>query len=203
MKRLWVRNRRIHVTRTLIVLLIVLFMVSGSAWDQRSPLLALALFVTGWILATIGVIGRLWCALYIGGYKTQQLIIVGPYSISRNPLYFFSFVGSFGLGLASETFTIPFALAIGFLVIYSKVILAEEARLRQVHGLVFDEYVRRTPRFFPRWSRLVEPEEYLTRPVKFRRHAVSAMWFIWILVFFEVIESLRKLGFLKPLFELY
>jgi len=203
MKRLWVRNWRIRMTRALIALLIVLFFISGSIWDQRYPAVAMALFVVGCIMATLGVIGRLWCALYIGGYKTQNLITVGPYSISRNPLYFFSFIGSVGAGLTSETLTIGVILAIGFLLIYPKVILDEEARLRQVHGPLFDEYARRTPRFFPRWSLLVEPEEYVTRPAIFRRHALSAMWFIWIIVILEVIENLREMDLLKPLFNLY
>jgi protein-S-isoprenylcysteine O-methyltransferase Ste14 len=203
MKRLWVRNWRINTTRALIALLIVLFFISGSIWDQRYPVVAMALFVVGCVMATLGVVGRLWCALYIGGYKTQNLITEGPYSISRNPLYFFSLLGSIGVALSSETFTIPVILTIGFLLIYPKVILAEEVRLRQVHGSVFDEYARRTPRFFPRWSLLVEPAEYVTRPAKFRRHALSAMWFIWIVIFLEVLENLREMGAIKPLFNLY
>jgi protein-S-isoprenylcysteine O-methyltransferase Ste14 len=203
MKRLWVRNWRIHMTRALISLLIVLFVISGSIWDQRYPAVAVILFVIGCVMATLGVIGRLWCALYIAGYKTQNLITAGPYSISRNPLYFFSLLGSIGVGLSSETFTIAAIVAIGYLIIYPKVIRDEEIRLRQVHGSAFDEYARRTPRFFPRWSRLVEPEDYVTHPVKFRRHAISAMWFIWMIVLLEVIESLREMGLLKPLFLLY
>jgi protein-S-isoprenylcysteine O-methyltransferase Ste14 len=203
MKRLWVRNWRIHTTRAMIVLMIVLFTISGGAWEERCPVFSMALFVVGCVMATLGVVGRLWCALYIGGYKTQHLITEGPYSISRNPLYFFSLLGSVGVGLSSETFTIPIILTIGFLLIYPKVIMAEEARLRQVHGPAFDEYARRTPRFFPRWSLLVEPDEYVTRPAKFRRHALSAMWFIWIVIFIEVLENLREMGAIKPLFMLY
>jgi protein-S-isoprenylcysteine O-methyltransferase Ste14 len=203
MKRLWVRNWRIHTTRVLIVLLIALVVISGSAWEVRCPILSTALFTVGCIMATLGVVGRLWCALYIGGYKTKQLITVGPYSISRNPLYFFSLIGSVGVGLSSETFTIAAILVVGFLLIYPKVIWAEEARLRQDHGSAFDEYARRTPRFFPRWSLLIEPDEYVTRPVKFRRHALSAMWFIWIILLLDIIENLQEMGILKPLFMLY
>jgi protein-S-isoprenylcysteine O-methyltransferase Ste14 len=203
MKRLWVRNWRINITRALVALLIVLLVISGSVWEQSCPFVALVLFFVGCLMATVGIIGRLWCGLYIGGYKTQTLITVGPYSISRNPLYFFSFIGSIGVGLSSETISIAVILAAGFLLIYPKVIRDEEARLRQVHGAVFDEYARRTPRFFPRWSLLVEPDEYLTRPVKFRRHAYSAMWFFLMIVLLETIEGLREMNLIKPLFNLY
>jgi protein-S-isoprenylcysteine O-methyltransferase Ste14 len=203
MKRLWVRNWRIHSTRALVALMVVFLIVSGNAWEERCPIVAMVLFVVGCVLAMIGVVGRLWCGLYIGGYKTQTLITVGPYSICRNPLYFFSFLGSVGVALSSETLTLSAIVVIGFLLIYPKVIGAEEVRLRQVHGRVYEEYAQRTPRFFPRWSLLVEPEEYSTRPAKFRRHALSAMWFIWIIVLLEVIEGFREIGYLKPLFNLY
>jgi protein-S-isoprenylcysteine O-methyltransferase Ste14 len=203
MKRIWVRNWRIHVTRTLIVFLIVLFCISDAGWDHFCPIVSPILFTVGCVLAGIGIMGRLWCALYIGGYKTQTLITMGPYSISRNPLYFFSFIGSIGVGLSSETFALAVIIAIGFLFVYPRVILQEETRLRQVHGPVYEEYARRTPRFFPRWSLLIEPEEYVTHPVKFRRHVVSAMWFFSVIVLLEFIEALREIGYIKPLITLY
>jgi protein-S-isoprenylcysteine O-methyltransferase Ste14 len=203
MKRLLVRNWRIHITRLLIVLLVVLFTISNPNWDQICPIVSPILFTVGCVLAGIGIMGRVWCALYISGYKTQNLITVGPYSISRNPLYFFSFLGSIGVGLSSETFTLATLVAVGFLFVYPKVILAEETRLRKVHGAVYDEYVRRTPRFFPRWSLLIEPEDYVTHPIKFRRHVVSAMWFFSVIVLLELIESLHEMGRLKALFNLY
>jgi len=45
------------------------------------------------------IVGRAWCSLYIGGRKKAEIVSRGPYSITRNPLYVFSF---FGMSSASS-----------------------------------------------------------------------------------------------------
>ena len=52
-----------------------------------------AVETAGVLLIAIAILGRAWCTLYIGGRKAQELTDSGPYSLSRNPLYVFSFIG--------------------------------------------------------------------------------------------------------------
>ena len=52
----------------------------------------------GLALIAICIVGRAWCSLYIGGRKKDEIVNRGPYSVSRNPLYVFSFIGAFGVG---------------------------------------------------------------------------------------------------------
>lgn len=56
----------------------------------------------GIFLVIVGVIGRLWATMFIGGMKNEgvdgnSFVDYGAYSLCRNPLYLFSFVGLLGL----------------------------------------------------------------------------------------------------------
>lgn len=88
-----------------------------SRWET-SPLIEESLMLLACFMAGIGAFGRIWCSLYIAGYKNNVLVTDGPYSMCRNPLYFFSFVGSIGVSCATETFTIPLLTALAFGIYY-------------------------------------------------------------------------------------
>ncbi|RWE30056.1 isoprenylcysteine carboxylmethyltransferase family protein, partial [Mesorhizobium sp.] len=66
----------------------------------------------GVLLIFLGVVGRLWATLYIGGRKSSEVVTGGPYSVTRNPLYVFSTVAAAGVGAQIGSFTgiILFAL---------------------------------------------------------------------------------------------
>ncbi|MBN1593592.1 MAG: isoprenylcysteine carboxylmethyltransferase family protein [Candidatus Coatesbacteria bacterium] len=194
---------RTVVSKILGALLVAVITISDSVWDHDWEFVGSSLFLLGCALAAVGSLGRLWCSVYIGGKKTERLIVEGPYSISRNPLYFFSFIGALGVGLASETLTIPTLILVAFAVYYPSVIKAESGRLRRMYGEQYEDYAKKTPAFFPKISLLTEPEEYVVHPIRFRRDALSALWFIWLLGILEFIEGFREMGVFAPLFELY
>lgn len=197
------RQTRLNITRVFFGLLIVLLLVSDSKWESVSPIISALLFLAGCFFAGIASLGRLWCSLYIAGYKTKRLVTEGPYSISRNPLYFFSMLGGLGVGLATETFTIPVLILAGFAWYYPYVMRHEENKLREHHGDQFKAYFETVPRFWPKWSLLTEPEEYVVTPKTFKKHIFSALWFVWILGILELIEMFRELNLLPASFSIY
>lgn len=197
------RQVRIYLTRVFTTLLIILLLISGSKWETVSPLISAVLFLAGCFLTGIASLGRLWCSLYVAGYKTKHLIIDGPYSICRNPLYFFSLIGGIGVGLATETFTIPLLIFAAFGWYYPYVIRYEEEKLRKHHNEEFETYFRSVPRFWPKWSLLTEPDEYIVVPKTFRKHIFSALWFIWMIGILELIEMLREVNIIPAFFSIY
>lgn len=52
--------------------------------------------LTGYLLLIAAALGRIWAFAYIGGRKNRELCQKGPYALTRNPLYFFSFLGVVG-----------------------------------------------------------------------------------------------------------
>jgi protein-S-isoprenylcysteine O-methyltransferase Ste14 len=194
---------RILKTWLFAVIPIIILPFTRSAWEQSLPLIPAILYVIGLHLAGIGAVGRLWCSLYIAGYKDSTLIQQGPYSLCRNPLYFFSFVGAVGVGMATETFTVPLVLGISFLLYYPSVIGEEEVKLRKMFPDDFDDYCARVPRFFPHHVAFEEPKSCTVNPRIYRRHIFSALWFILIVGWLDFFEDLHEMGLLPVFFHLY
>ena len=92
---------------------------------------------------------RWWATLYIGGRKTVELISDGPYSISRNPIYFGTFLLAIAVGVLAES--VAFLAAV-ILVALAYVVLTtaiEEEKLLTYYGDSFQAYRRRVPRCAP------------------------------------------------------
>lgn len=198
-----IEKLRILISRLFAVALVALILISSSALKERMPLLSTFLNFAGIAMVAVACLGRLWCSLYIAGYKTDTLVDQGPYSMCRNPLYFFSLVGAVGIGLASETLLIPAIILFAFAAYYPLVIKSEEAALLKRHGHAFKTYFEKVPRFFPRLSQLTEPDEYVVKPKVYRNHMFDAIWFILIVGFLEVIKALHALQILPTLFKIY
>ncbi len=194
---------RIFLSRIAAVIGLFFLCSTQSYWETKNETLTFSLFFIGMILVAIASLGRMWCSLYIAGYKDNKLITEGPYSICRNPLYFFSMIGVVGIGCSTETFTFPIVFIILFALYYPFIIKSEEKRLKQLFGVEFEEYTKRVPAFFPRLSIFAEPENYSVKPAVYRKHIFSALWFIWIVGILEVIEGMREIGLFKSLWSLY
>ena len=192
---------RLPVSRLASAAAVFFLLFSTNRWETRGEGIATGLFTLGMFLVAIGSLGRMWCSLYIAGYKDQVLITQGPYSMTRNPLYFFSTFGALGVGFCTETFTFPALLLAVMILYYPLVVRKEERRLRERFGGDFDDYARRVPAFFPNFALFSEPETYLVKPVVYRRHMFSALWFVWIVGLLELAEGLKELGWMPSLWS--
>jgi len=193
---------RIPISRIFAIILLIVILFSDSKWEQIL-FISNVYFLVGCILVGIGSLGRLWCSLYIAGYKNSVLVTFGPYSMTRNPLYFFSLLGAVGVGLATETLVIPFVILVLFLGYYPTVIRSEERRLLKLHGKKFEAYGRNTPTFFPKLSLLEEPLTYTVNTKIFRKNIFGALWFIWLMGIMEIIEAFHEAGVLPIYLRIY
>ncbi|MEJ2648879.1 MAG: isoprenylcysteine carboxylmethyltransferase family protein [Sedimentisphaerales bacterium] len=196
------RRLRTTLTRIYVILLAALAIVSTSKW-QNFEIVGSVFFLIGTILVGVATIGRIWCSMYISGYKSKTLITIGPYSLCRNPLYFFSMLGGVGVGLATKTLTIPLLVLIVFALYYPNVIQGEQKRLSGLHNDKFDEYCKKTPCFLPSFSNFKEPEEYVVNPVIFRKNIFDNLGFIWLVGVAELIQGLHQAHVLPSLWSLY
>lgn len=142
----------------------------------------------GFLLLILAALGRIWSLAYIAGRKNRELCRLGPYSLMRNPLYFFSFVGVVGFTLALQHPLLTAATGAGFLLYYSAVIRSEERRLRALHGAEFDDYCATVPRFFPRLMMPTGAESLQLHLAPFTRGLREVFWFLAAIILAEILE---------------
>ena len=149
-----------------------------SSWGEETPM-GLALFGVGCVCSSFGALGRIWCLSFIAGRKTRSLVTEGPYSLCRNPLYFFSLVGAIGVGLASCTLILPLLVLVGFGLYYPMVVRSEARRLAETHGAAYDAYVKSTPCLVPSFGRYCEGVgEQVINTHAFRKGMFDSVWFL-------------------------
>ncbi|RWN17077.1 MAG: isoprenylcysteine carboxylmethyltransferase family protein [Mesorhizobium sp.] len=157
----------------------------------------------GIALILIGIGGRLWSILYIGGRKSAEVVTTGPYSVMRNPLYFFSTVAAVGIGTQTGSAIVAVASAVLCAAAFHIVTLREERHLTTVLGAPYKDYVARVPRFFPN-PRLYRDEAEVTFTPRIFNHTLrDSLMFLVSIPFFELIESGQESGVIPVLFWLY
>jgi protein-S-isoprenylcysteine O-methyltransferase Ste14 len=82
--------------------------------------------------------------------RTKNLVVTGPYRLSRNPMVFGAFSVYFALGLFLFSALVLFTLAVflGLSVVYLK--QTEEKRLTRDFGEVYVAYRKKVPMIFPK-----------------------------------------------------
>ena len=150
----------------------------------------------GYSLLIAAALGRVWCAIYISGRKDRELCQEGPYSLTRNPLYFFSLLGVVGFFAALENSLLAVAAALVYLGYYRYVIQSEETRLAHLFGAEYATYASCTPRFFPAWRAPRGLDSCTVRPQIIERALREVVWFLLAIVFAEALERVHQAGYL-------
>lgn len=151
-------------------------------WHESVEAVGLAAIV-------LSIVGRAWCTLYIGGRKKAEIVDRGPYSISRNPLYVFSFLGAFGIGAQSGSLVIAAAFVGAALLVFHFTVRREEAFLLREFGDAYAAYRARTPRFWPRFSLWRDADELTIRPSLFLLTLRDGLVFLLAIPLFELIDA--------------
>ncbi len=192
---------RVYASRLFAAVILFIAIFTTHSFSQES-LWDISFEISGLFLLTICSMGRLWALMYISGNKRLELITDGPYSIVRNPLYFFNLIGALGIGLVSENLLILVLMVVFYVAYYPFTVLAEEKKLEDTFGDAYLEYKRRTPRFLLKLSLYKEPEFYLVKTRGFVRNFWHGMWFIWIYMLLYVIEEGQSLGYIHVLWKI-
>jgi len=104
--------------------------------------------------------GTLWCyaalgdAWRMGIWKREKtaLVIQGPYRTVRHPIYLFQTIMLGGVVLLLPTLLLIVLFGVHLVCVFIKA-MDEEAYLLDVHGPAYRDYVSKTGKFFPRFTK--------------------------------------------------
>lgn len=158
--------------------------------------------VSGFLLVLIGVFGRLWSILYIGNKKNASLVTTGPYSVTRNPLYFFSTIAVTGAGLFYGSIALAAVLCVGSCAVFYYTAKREEKYLQSLFGARYGLYAETVPLFWPDF-RLFKSDKEVT----FSTRALAttfrdAVFFVLLYPALELLEYLHVHDLIVGLFQI-
>ncbi len=197
--------RRMQIVRKIVLFVLILGVIALAAFTKtlngETPFHEI-LETVGLILIGVAIVGRGWCSLYIGGRKKAEIIDQGPYSITRNPLYVFSFIGAFGIGAQTGSIVLALLFTLIALVVFWATVKGEEAWLLDAFGEPYAEYLKRTPRFWPNFSLWRASETLEVRPSFFLTTIFDGLTFLLAIPIFELIERAQDAGWIQTVFTL-
>jgi protein-S-isoprenylcysteine O-methyltransferase Ste14 len=197
--------RRVQLIRKAVLLAAIVATIVVAALTRTlhgETLLHEWLEVVGLVLIAVCIVGRAWCSLYIGGRKKAEIVDRGPYSITRNPLYVFSFMGAFGIGAQTGSLVLALMFVLIALAVFYATVRREEAWLLEAFGGPYQAYLDRTPRFWPRLSLWRDADTLEIRPAFFVRTLMDGLVFLLAIPLFEGLERLQDIGWIPTPFTL-
>lgn len=182
---------RITYSRLFAVFALALVLTSTAKWNAVT---VWALAWLGYPLVITGVFIRVYCSVFIGGRKNDELITDGPFSIVRNPLYVGSFIALAGIGMQTGSVTLLALLVGGFLAYYPFVIRREEAFLNQRFGDAYRRYMADTPSAIPSFKCWHSPAELACKPHNILRTMLDGLVFFLPLPVLSMVRLMHEHG---------
>ena len=177
----------------------LLLVTTGSLWDHP---MHRSFEAVGTYLIALCIFGRVLCSIYISGQKGAEIIAIGPYSVCRNPLYVFSFLGAVGVGILSGSIIVSIAFGLVTWIVFRGVVVQEEVFLLSKHGLLYRDYLNRVPRFVPDFSLWDSGERIVVNSNGVIRTFTDASLFLLAIPLIELLEFLKETGRLPLLVAL-
>ena len=190
------QRQRIHVLQAGALMTLPLLFLAQPTWDGAAHEF---IEIAGIILVFACMVGRMWSILYVGSKKNTELVTTGPFSMMRNPLYFFSCIGAVGVGLMYGSLLVALGLGAIAYAVFSVTAAKEAEFLLNKFGPAYEAYSRRTPRFWPSPALYSDEHEVYFSPKALRRTVLDAMLFLAVFPVIELLEYLHVNGTLPIL----
>jgi protein-S-isoprenylcysteine O-methyltransferase Ste14 len=108
----------------------------------------------GFFLIVGGMFFRGWSSGYLN--KDNELATGGPYSLTRNPLYFANFILGLGIAVAGNNIYTYAIFFLYYLFFFPFLMVIEHRRLKKKFGRRYDDWAKKSNVFLPKIKRIKE-----------------------------------------------
>lgn len=150
-----------------------------------------AIFI-GFFFLMIGMFFRAWSSGYID--KDRDLATEGPYSLTRNPLYFGNLLIGAGIAIGSNNWVTALICAAYYLFFFTFLIAIERKRMKARFGPRYEEWAKGANLFFPRIKRVEKFNFNIALYMKNREYRV--LFYSLFVIAVLVIKFLKRIGFI-------
>ena len=141
----------------------------------------------GFFLIIAGMFFRGWASGYIN--KDKELATNGPFSLTRNPLYFGNFILGLGIAVAGNniySYTIFFAF---YLLFFPFLMALEHKRMKKKFGKGYEEWAKNSNSFFPKIKKIKNHDFNITFYMQNREYRV--LYFSLFVIAILILKVLR------------
>jgi protein-S-isoprenylcysteine O-methyltransferase Ste14 len=162
-------------------LIAILLLATPNVWSIFS----------GFFLMMAGMFFRAWSSGYIN--KDKELATEGPYSLTRNPLYFGSLILGSGIAVASNNMITYLIFIVYYFTFFSFLIAIERKRMRQRFGKQYESWARKANLFFPKIKKIEKFNFNIAYYMKNREYRV--LFFSLFITAVLIVKFLKKIEF--------
>jgi protein-S-isoprenylcysteine O-methyltransferase Ste14 len=141
----------------------------------------------GFFFIIAGMFFRGWSSGYIN--KDDELATQGPFSLTRNPLYFGNFILGAGIAIAGNNVCCYTIFLVYYLLFFPFLMVIEHKRLKKKFGKQYEEWAERSNSFFPKIKRLDKRGFNISFYMKNREYKV--LYFSLLVVAVFVLKVLK------------
>jgi protein-S-isoprenylcysteine O-methyltransferase Ste14 len=143
----------------------------------------------GFFLIISGMLFRAWSSGYIN--KDNELATKGPYSLTRNPLYFGNFILGLGIAVAGNN-VYSYSIFLGFYMLFFPfLMILEHKRLKKKFGTKYVAWAKKSHSFFPKIKRVKERDFNISFYMRNREYRV--LYFSLFVIAVLILKVLRMI----------
>lgn len=171
--------------RSLVGIIALIVVMVLATPDVRS-------IVIGFFVMMLGMFFRAWSSGYID--KDRALATAGPYSLSRNPLYFGNLLIGVGIAVASNNWLTALICAGYYVFFFTFLIVVERKRMKARFGARYEEWAREANLFFPKIKKIKNANFNIALYMKNKEYRV--LFYSLFVIAVLVVKFLKRIGFI-------